>query len=186
MDTAAGDGGFARLPPATARLASADPGACRAWPPTAGRCPSAAGRSGRLTATLPAVMSAPRRGRGSCCAGTAWSSGSCWSGGGRFVAGLVGEQFALPEAVEALRAVRRAPEDPEPVVISSADPLNLIGILLPGERVTPASGMAIVHRNGIPVDTGPLGVLLSRLQRSGTDTTAHGRRGQPPGPDRTR
>jgi ATP-dependent Lhr-like helicase len=85
--------------------------------------------------------------------------------GGRFVAGLVGEQFALPEAVEALRAVRRAPDDPEPVVISSADPLNLVGIVLPGERVAPASGMAIVHRNGVPVDVGPLGALLSRLQR---------------------
>jgi ATP-dependent Lhr-like helicase len=85
--------------------------------------------------------------------------------GGRFVDGFLGEQFALPEAVETLRAVRRAPEDPEPVVIAAADPLNLVGILLPGVRVSPFSGLAIVHRNGVPVDTGPLGALLSRLQR---------------------
>ncbi len=97
--------------------------------------------------------------------------------GGRFVAGLVGEQFALPEAVEALRAVRRAPEESEPVVISSADPLNLVGILLPGDRVPSASGMAILHRNGVPVDVAPLGALLSRLQRSGIETTALAPRG---------
>src|SRR5439155_1280612 len=47
--------------------------------------------------------------------------------GGRFAAGLVGEQFALPEAVEALRAVRRRAEEPETVVVAAADPLNLIG-----------------------------------------------------------
>src|SRR5439155_3716916 len=45
--------------------------------------------------------------------------------GGRFVAGLVGEQFALPEAVDALRAVRRRAEEPETVVVAAADPLNL-------------------------------------------------------------
>jgi ATP-dependent Lhr-like helicase len=84
--------------------------------------------------------------------------------GGRFVAGLVGEQFALPEAVEALRAVRRAPDDIQPVVISSADPLNLVGILLPGDRIAPASGVAIVHRNGVPVEVGPLGAVVRRLQ----------------------
>jgi ATP-dependent Lhr-like helicase len=84
--------------------------------------------------------------------------------GGRFVAGTVGEQFALPEAVETLRAVRRAPEDVHPVVISSADPLNLVGILLPGHRVAPPSSVAIVHRNGVPVEVGPLGAVVRRLQ----------------------
>ncbi len=86
--------------------------------------------------------------------------------GGRFVAGLVGEQYALPEAVEALRSVRRAPGETDPVVVSSADPLNLVGILLPGARISPFSGLAIVHRNGVPVDSGPLGALLSRLQKT--------------------
>src|SRR5262249_34571892 len=46
--------------------------------------------------------------------------------GGRFVAGLVGEQFALPEAVDALRAVRRVPDDGEAVIVAAADPLNLV------------------------------------------------------------
>jgi ATP-dependent Lhr-like helicase len=51
--------------------------------------------------------------------------------GGRFVAGFVGEQFALPEAVDALRAARRSGSDPEPVTLGSYDPLNLAGIILP-------------------------------------------------------
>jgi len=87
--------------------------------------------------------------------------------GGRFVDGFIGEQFALPEAVEALRATRRAQGESELVVISAADPLNMVGILLPGARVSPFSGMAIAHRNGAPVDVAPLGALLSRLQKEG-------------------
>jgi ATP-dependent Lhr-like helicase len=51
--------------------------------------------------------------------------------GGRFVAGFVGEQFALPEAVDALRAARRSGPDAEPVALGSYDPLNLNGIILP-------------------------------------------------------
>jgi ATP-dependent Lhr-like helicase len=87
--------------------------------------------------------------------------------GGRFVAGMVGEQFALPQAVEMLRAVRRAPADPEVVVVSAADPLNLVGILLPGERVPAQVGMAVAYRNGAVVDVGPQGALLRRLAVSG-------------------
>ena len=83
--------------------------------------------------------------------------------GGRFVAGLRGEQFALPEAVEALRAVRRASGDPV-VVIPSADPLNLVGVILPGARVPVASGQAIAFKDGVPSEVAPLGVLLSRLR----------------------
>ena len=55
--------------------------------------------------------------------------------GGRFVTSFVGEQFALPEALEALRRVRRAPRNGERVRISAADPLNLTGIILPGPRI---------------------------------------------------
>jgi ATP-dependent Lhr-like helicase len=54
--------------------------------------------------------------------------------GGRFVAGFDGEQYALPEAVTLLRAIRRGPETP-PISVSAADPLNLRGILTPDERV---------------------------------------------------
>jgi ATP-dependent helicase Lhr and Lhr-like helicase len=81
--------------------------------------------------------------------------------GGRFVAGLVGEQFALPEAVEALRAVRRTPSDGSTVILSAADPLNLVGILLPGERVPGSSGLAIAYRDGEVAGVGTLGELRS-------------------------
>ncbi len=94
--------------------------------------------------------------------------------GGRFVAGFIGEQFAVPEAVETLRAVRRAQADNEIVVIPAADPLNMMGILLPGARVSPFSGLAIAHRNGAPVDVAPLGALLSRLQKSADQTVRSG------------
>jgi ATP-dependent Lhr-like helicase len=60
--------------------------------------------------------------------------------GGRFVAGFDGEQYALPEAVTLLRAVRRrgdSPADPAPVLVSAADPLNYRGILTPDERIGP-------------------------------------------------
>jgi ATP-dependent Lhr-like helicase len=87
--------------------------------------------------------------------------------GGRFVSGFVGDQFALPEAVEALRAVRRAPEETEPVILSAADPLNLVGIILPGDRVSPLSGLAIAYRNGVAEEIGPLGAIRSRLGSAG-------------------
>ena len=55
--------------------------------------------------------------------------------GGRFVEGFAGEQFALPEAVDSLRSIRRQPETGQCVRISAADPLNLTGILFPGPRI---------------------------------------------------
>ncbi len=54
--------------------------------------------------------------------------------GGRFVAGFVGEQFALPEALDALRAVRRSADDSQPVRLGAYDPLRLGGIILPESR----------------------------------------------------
>jgi ATP-dependent Lhr-like helicase len=62
--------------------------------------------------------------------------------GGRFVSGPFGEQFALEEAVEGLRAARTRREE-TPVVLSAADPLNLVGILLPGERVAAVPGRQV-------------------------------------------
>ena len=73
--------------------------------------------------------------------------------GGRFVAGFIGEQFALPVAVESLRAARHAPLGGETVTISAADPLNLVGIILPGERVPAISGRFVVLRDGVVVAT---------------------------------
>src|SRR5690606_25163510 len=79
--------------------------------------------------------------------------------GGRFVSGLVGEQFALPEAVEALRATRRLADDGEPVLIGSGDPLNLVGILTPGARIPATSGQVIAFQRGVPVEVGELGAV---------------------------
>jgi ATP-dependent Lhr-like helicase len=85
--------------------------------------------------------------------------------GGRFVAGFIGEQFALPEAVDGLRAVRRQAKEPETVMVAAADPLNLVGILTPGSRLSPFTQQVIVYRSGVPVETGALGAVKSHLQR---------------------
>jgi ATP-dependent helicase Lhr and Lhr-like helicase len=72
--------------------------------------------------------------------------------GGRFVDGFLGEQFSLPVAVESLRATRKMPPTGETITLSAADPLNLIGILVPGERVPAISGRSVSFRDGVPVD----------------------------------
>jgi ATP-dependent Lhr-like helicase len=71
--------------------------------------------------------------------------------GGRFVAGLSGEQFAAPEAVGLLREVRRREPDGEFVSLSAADPLNLLGILTPGARVPALVGNRVLYRDGTPL-----------------------------------
>ncbi len=71
--------------------------------------------------------------------------------GGRFVSGLSGEQFALPDAVERLREVRRTPADDRLVTISAADPLNLTGIITPGDRLRTVAANRIVYLRGVPV-----------------------------------
>jgi ATP-dependent helicase Lhr and Lhr-like helicase len=68
--------------------------------------------------------------------------------GGRFVNGFVGEQYALPEAVELLRSVRRSEPTGELVELSACDPLNLVGIVLPGARVPAQRGRSIILRDG--------------------------------------
>ena len=71
--------------------------------------------------------------------------------GGRFVDGFLGEQFALPVAVESLRATRKLPKSGETIVLSAADPLNLAGILVPGERVPAISGKTVTFTDGVVV-----------------------------------
>ena len=73
--------------------------------------------------------------------------------GGRFVAGFTGEQYALPEAVETLRRVRRAPADGAIVTLSAADPLNLTGVVCLGERVSATASTRIAFRDGVPIAT---------------------------------
>jgi ATP-dependent Lhr-like helicase len=72
--------------------------------------------------------------------------------GGRFVSGFVGEQYALPDAVEELRRVRRSGRPGELVRISAADPLNLVGIVVPGARVPAVRSNSVVYRDGLPVE----------------------------------
>jgi ATP-dependent Lhr-like helicase len=71
--------------------------------------------------------------------------------GGRIVGGFVGEQFALPEALDALRAVRRAPQAGEVIRLSACDPLNLTGIITPGDRLRSVAANRIVYLRGVPV-----------------------------------
>jgi len=75
--------------------------------------------------------------------------------GGRFVDGFLGEQFALPVAVESLRATRKLSLTGEMVTLSAADPLNLVGIIVPGERVPAISGKVVSYRDGeaVPAET---------------------------------
>jgi ATP-dependent Lhr-like helicase len=72
--------------------------------------------------------------------------------GGRFVTGFVGEQYALPEAVDSLRRVRREPRDGERVTISACDPLNLTGVILPGARIPSIPGRTLVLVDGAPLE----------------------------------
>jgi ATP-dependent helicase Lhr and Lhr-like helicase len=71
--------------------------------------------------------------------------------GGRFVAGMSGEQFAMPRAIERLREVRRAPADGRLMAISTADPLNLSGIVTSGDRIRVTARNRVAYRDGVPV-----------------------------------
>ncbi len=87
--------------------------------------------------------------------------------GGRFVSSFIGEQFALPEAVESLRAMRRAPETGGIITVAAADPLNLVGIIVPGERVPAVSGRTVSFRDGVAVADAARGHDASTLRRIG-------------------
>jgi ATP-dependent Lhr-like helicase len=71
--------------------------------------------------------------------------------GGRFVRGVAGEQFALPDAVERLRKHRDATNEPSWNIVSAADPLNLVGIITRDARVPAKRGNRVLLLNGRPV-----------------------------------
>ena len=80
----------------------------------------------------------------------------CWEArgeirGGYFVGGISGEQFALPEAIGLLRSIRKTPPKDQLITLSAADPLNLQGILTPGERVAAFTVNRILFREGLPI-----------------------------------
>ncbi|MBB5063957.1 DEAD/DEAH box helicase [Granulicella mallensis] len=88
--------------------------------------------------------------------------------GGRFVSGPFGEQYALPEAVESLRAARReatARAEEAPIVVAAADPLNLAGIIVPGERVSAVPGREVSFRNGAVVEEESVTVVPAAPKR---------------------
>lgn len=84
--------------------------------------------------------------------------------GGRFVQSFVGEQFALPEAVEALRAIRRKPPTNELVRLSASDPLNLVGIITPGDRVSSLSKERVFILDGDYVDEAHVARMPTRAR----------------------
>ncbi|MYF81064.1 MAG: DEAD/DEAH box helicase [Chloroflexi bacterium] len=81
--------------------------------------------------------------------------------GGRFIQGLIGEQFALPEAIDRLRAVRRSAETGERVTIATSDPCNLVGILLPGQKVPSRLGAKLTLIDGVPEEEALLGAVAA-------------------------
>ena len=70
--------------------------------------------------------------------------------GGRFVSGFSGEQYALPAAVEQLARVRRAPRTQERVVVNATDPLNLVGLIVPGQTIPAVRTNQVVYVDGLP------------------------------------
>ena len=91
--------------------------------------------------------------------------------GGRFVTGVSGQQFALPDAVERLRETRRHGADGQVIVISAVDPLNLTGVLTSGERVRAMTGTRIAFRDGVAV-TALVGDYLQPLSELDAATAA--------------
>lgn len=90
--------------------------------------------------------------------------------GGRFVAGSSGEQYALPDAVTLLRAVRRRPHTGELVTLSAADPLNLLGIVTPDAKLAALAGNRFALRDGLAV-----GVLVAgEVQLLGSPSAEEG------------
>jgi ATP-dependent Lhr-like helicase len=100
--------------------------------------------------------------------------------GGRFIAGLSGEQFALPEAIALMREVRRRPADDALVCIAASDPANLLGTVVPGPKVARVAGARVVWRDGVPLATSVGGEVELLAPASGaelraaTDALRHG------------
>jgi ATP-dependent Lhr-like helicase len=70
--------------------------------------------------------------------------------GGRFVAGFSGEQYALPAAVEELTRIRKTAPTQQRVLVNATDPLNLIGVIVPGETVPAVRTNYVTYVDGLP------------------------------------
>jgi ATP-dependent helicase Lhr and Lhr-like helicase len=87
--------------------------------------------------------------------------------GGRFINGLAGEQFALPEAIPLLREVRRHANDGAMICVGATDPLNLVGTLLPGDKVPAVAGNRVLYRDGVVVATLVAGEFIYLVDAEG-------------------
>jgi len=100
--------------------------------------------------------------------------------GGRFIAGLTGEQFALPEAIASMRDLRRRPADGALVCLAASDPANLLGTVVPGPKVARIAGARVVWRDGVPLatsvggDTEMLAPVRGDELRAVADALRHG------------
>ena len=92
--------------------------------------------------------------------------------GGRFVASVTGEQFALPEAVALLRETRRAPLSGNAVSISAADPLNVVGTLLPGAKIPALTGNRVLYRDGVAIAALVAGEMRTLVPLDAAETSA--------------
>jgi len=92
--------------------------------------------------------------------------------GGRFIAGVVGAQFALPEAVAALRSVRKRAHDGALIQVSASDPLNLLGGILAGDKVPRQPGARLLLRDGVPLAALVAGEFKPLVALSGSDEAA--------------
>jgi ATP-dependent Lhr-like helicase len=91
--------------------------------------------------------------------------------GGRFVTGFTGEQFALPEAAEQLAHVRKLPRAGERVVVNATDPLNLVGVIVPGDRVPAVRTNVVTYVDGLPVPDRDVAVAAQPALAAATSTT---------------
>jgi len=77
--------------------------------------------------------------------------------GGRFVSGFSGEQYALPAAAEQLAHVRKLPTSGERVTVNATDPLNLVGLIVPGDTVAAVRTNRVTYVDGVPEAASPAG-----------------------------
>ncbi len=92
--------------------------------------------------------------------------------GGRFIAGVSGEQFALPEAVASMRRIRREPHDGAFIALAASDPANLLGTIVNGPKVPRVAGSRVLWRDGVPVATSIAGDIALLEALDGADAQA--------------
>ncbi|NKB34556.1 MAG: DEAD/DEAH box helicase [Pseudomonadales bacterium] len=77
--------------------------------------------------------------------------------GGRFVAGVGGEQFAFPETVDALRKFKKDKKNNQNQAtkpfycLTASDPLNLLNLTLPNRRLSRLLKNRVLYQGGIPI-----------------------------------